>query len=39
MKGVETKYLESREEVLTGLAKLNRRQFMKVAGAAQGEKR
>ncbi len=36
MKSVETKYLESREELLTGLAKLNRRQFMKVAGAAAG---
>jgi 3',5'-cyclic AMP phosphodiesterase CpdA len=36
MKSVETKYLESREELLQGLAKLNRRQFMKVAGAAAG---
>ncbi|HTO08049.1 MAG TPA: metallophosphoesterase [Myxococcota bacterium] len=36
MKSIETKYLEARAELLAGLGKLNRRQFMKVAGAAAG---
>jgi 3',5'-cyclic AMP phosphodiesterase CpdA len=36
MKSVETKYLEAREALLQNLGKLNRRQFMKVAGAAAG---
>jgi len=36
MKSVETKYLEARDSLFEGLSKLNRREFMKVAGAAAG---
>jgi 3',5'-cyclic-AMP phosphodiesterase len=36
MKSVETKHLEERDALFAGLAKLNRRSFLKVAGAAAG---